>query len=289
MTRIADPQAEYVAFWNDILAKKFERFRDILMNGLSHHSAVWLDSLNLTPSARIVDVGCGWGDTALALARKTGPEGHVLGLDCVEDFLRKARADAAAAGLENVEFVAADVQTYPFDASFDLCFSRFGMMFFENPVAAMRNIGDALKPGGDLVFIVWRKLSENPWVGLPKAVVQDFLPPPGEDARTCGPGPFSMAEQEVVRRQLQIAGFEDIRFDATDGPVTVGDSLRNAIDFQLAIGPAGEVFREAGALADARRDEIEAALRRALKPYQQANGMIVMPSASWRVSARKPA
>jgi ubiquinone/menaquinone biosynthesis C-methylase UbiE len=286
MTLTADPQTEYVAFWNDILATKFERFRDVLMNGLSHHSAVWLNGLHLAPGARIVDVGCGWGDTALALAHKAGPDGHVLGLDCVDSFLRKARADAAAAGLENVEFVAADVQTYPFDASFDLCFSRFGMMFFENPVAAMRNIRNALKPGGDLVFIVWRDLSENPWVGLPKAVVQDFLPPPGEDARTCGPGPFSMAEPEVVRKQLEIAGFGGIRFDATDGPVTVGNSLRNAVDFQLAIGPAGEVFREAGALADARRTEIEAALRRALKPYQQADGRIVMPSASWRVSAR---
>ncbi len=281
-------ETEYVAFWNEILATKFERFRDILMNGLSHHSEVWLNGLAITPGARIVDVGCGWGDTALELARKSGPDGQVLGLDCVERFLLKGRADAAAAGLKNVRFVAADVQTYPFDASFDLCFSRFGMMFFENPVAAMRSIHSALKPGGDLVFIVWRDLSENPWVGLPRTVVQNYLPPPGNDARTCGPGPFSMADPGVVSKQLQAAGFEDIDFTATDGPVTVGDSLRNAIDFQLAIGPAGEVFREAGALAEERRDEIEAALRKALSPYQQQDGSIVMPSGSWRVSARKP-
>lgn len=289
MTLTADPATAFVAFWNDTLAAKFERYREILMNGLSHHSKVWLDGMSPAPGTRIVDVGCGWGDTALALARKTGPKGYVLGLDCVDSFLRKGREDAAAAGVQNLRFVAADVQTYPFDGSFDLCFSRFGMMFFENPVAAMRNIRNALKPGGDLVFIVWRDLSENPWVGLPKAVVQDFLPPPGEDAQTCGPGPFSMADPDVVRKQLQIAGFEDITFDATDGPVTVGDSLRNAIDFQLAIGPAGEVFREAGKLAEDRREQIEAALRRALKPYQQADGSIVMPSASWRVSACKPA
>lgn len=285
MTLTADPQTECVAFWNDILATKFARFRDILMNGLSYHSAVRLNGLHVAPGARIVDVGCGWGDTALALARKSGPDGHVLGLGCVDQFLRKARADADAAGLENVEFVAAGVQTYPFDASFDLCFPHFGMIFFENPVAAMHNIRNALKSGGDLVFIVWRDLSENPRVGLPKAVVQDFLPPPGEDARTCGPGPFSMAAPGLVCKQLEIAGFGDIRFDSTDGPETVDDSLRNATDFQLAIGQAGE----AGALADAHRDKIEAALRRALKPYQQTDGKIMMPSASWRVSARKPA
>lgn len=288
MTTTTNPQTEYVAFWNDTLATKFERFRDILMNGLSHHSEVWLNELLVPPGTRIVDVGCGWGDTAVALARKTGPMGHVLGLDCVDNFLRKAREDAASSDLKNINFVTADVQTYPFDGSFDLCFSRFGMMFFENPVAAMRNIFTALKPGGELVFIVWRDLSENPWVGLPKTVVQDFLPRPGENARTCGPGPFSMADPDVVRKQLQIAGFEDIDFTASDGPVTVGDSLNNATDFQLAIGPAGEVFREAGALAEARRDEIESALHAALKPWQQLDGKIVMPSASWRVCARKP-
>ncbi|MDD7973813.1 class I SAM-dependent methyltransferase [Roseinatronobacter alkalisoli] len=288
MTLAADPQTEFVAFWNDTLAAKFERYRDILMNGLSHHSEVWLNEVQIAAGTRIVDVGCGWGDTALALAHKTGPTGHVLGIDCVDQFLRKGRADAVAQGLRNVCFAAADVQTYPFDASFDLCFSRFGMMFFENPVAALRNVRGALKPGGDLVFIVWRDIAENPWVGLPKAVVQKFLPPPGDDARTCGPGPFSMANPEVVRSQLQIAGYEDIRFNATDGPVIVGDSIRNAIDFQLAIGPAGEVFREADALAEKRRDEIEAALCDALAPYLQ-DGHVVMPSASWRISARKPA
>lgn len=287
MTLTADQPTAFVAFWNEILAAKFERFRDILMNGLSHHSKVWLDEVQIAHGARIVDVGCGWGDTALALAHKAGPEGHVLGLDCVDQFLRKARGDAARSGLTNVRFLDADVQTYRFDTSFDLCFSRFGMMFFENPVAAMRNIKNALRPGGELVFIVWRDLSENPWVGLPKAVVQQFLPPPGEDAHTCGPGPFSMANPIVVRRQLEIAGFEDIRFEITDGPVTVGDSIANAIDFQLAIGPAGEVFREAGQLAEDRRDQIEAALREALVPYQK-DGRIVMPSSSWRVTARKP-
>jgi len=287
MTLTAEPQTEFVAFWNDTLAAKFERYRDILMNGLSHHSKVWLDEVQIAPGAKIVDVGCGWGDTARALAHKTGPQGHVLGLDCVEQFLQRARADARAEGLENIRFVAADVQSYPFDGSFDLCFSRFGMMFFENPVAAMRNILRALKPGGELVFIVWRSKAENVWAIVPETVVKSFLPTPGEDARTCGPGPFSMSEPDVVRKQLEIAGFDDIRFSATDGPVTAGDSLCNAIDFQLAIGPAGEIFREAGALAEDRRAEIEAALHDALAPYQQGES-IVLPSASWRISARKP-
>lgn len=286
---IERPQAtsEYVEFWNDTLAEKFERYREILMNGLSYHSRIPLENMHVEPGSRIVDVGCGWGDTALKLAQKTGPEGYVLGIDCVEQFLQKGRDDAAIAGLTNVEFLAADVERYPFQADFDLCFSRFGMMFFENPVNAMRNIRSALRPGGELKFIVWRTIDDNPWLGLPKEVVLSFLPPPGDDARTCGPGPFSMANTEMVSKQLEIAGFEHIEVERIDGPVTVGDSVENAVGFQLALGPAGEVFREAGEEAERQRPEIEQALREALAPYEQ-NGEIVMPSSSWTFTARKP-
>jgi ubiquinone/menaquinone biosynthesis C-methylase UbiE len=278
---------EYVEFWNDTLAEKFNRFREILMNGLSYHSRVPLSGLRLEPGSKVLDVGCGWGDTALELARITGPSGFVFGLDCVDDFLEKAREDARRAGLGHVEFKAADVQTHPFEPAFDFCFSRFGMMFFENPVAAMRNIRSAIRPGGRLMFIVWRDIADNPWLGLPKQVVLEYLPEPGDGARTCGPGPFSMANPDIVRQQLEIAGFEGIGFERIDGPVVVGKSADNAMRFQLAIGPAGEVFREAGDLAEQRRDEIEQALREALAPYEQDEG-IVMPSSSWTITARNP-
>ncbi|WP_355660966.1 class I SAM-dependent methyltransferase [Halomonas salifodinae] len=287
MNRTPTAASEYVEFWNDTLAEKFDRFQNILMNGLSYHSRIPLEPLSLAPGSRVVDVGCGWGDTAIALARKTGPGGEVLGLDCVEQFLADARRRAAEAGVDNVAFVAADVERYPFEPEFDLCFSRFGMMFFEHPVPAMRNVHKALKPGGELMFIVWRQIEDNPWLGLPKQVVLDFLPPPGEDARTCGPGPFSMANPEVVGQQLEIAGFEAIDFTRNDGPVEVGDSVENAMRFQLALGPAGEVFREAGEAAERQRPEIEEALRQALAPYEQ-DGKIVMGSSSWTITARKP-
>lgn len=287
MNQTPPAASEYVEFWNDTLAEKFDRFQEILMNGLSYHSRVPLDHLSIAPGSRILDVGCGWGDTAIALARRTGPRGEVLGLDCVEQFLEDARRRAAAAGIDNVTFVAADVERYPFEPEYDLCFSRFGMMFFEHPVVAMRNVHKALKPGGELMFIVWRDIADNPWLGLPKQVVLDFLPPPGEDARTCGPGPFSMANPEVVTQQLEIAGFEAIAFERNDGPVEVGDSVENAMRFQLALGPAGEVFREAGEEAERQRPEIEEALRQALAPYEQ-DGRIVMGSSSWTITARKP-
>lgn len=287
MTDTATVRSEYVEFWNDVMVKKFERFQNILMQGLNYHSKVPLGDLQLAGGTKVLDVGSGWGDTAIQLARMVGPSGSVLGLDCCDAFLEKGRRDAEVAGLTNVRFVEADVEKHPFEPEFDLCFSRFGMMFFANPVAAMRNVRRALKPGGELMFVTWRPLEDNPWLGLPKQLVLDYLPPPGEDARTCGPGPFSMADREVVTKQLEVAGFEAIAFQRTDGPVMVGSSVEQAMQFQLAIGPAGEVFREAGEEAEQRRGAIEDALRAALARYEQS-GEVIMGSSSWTITARRP-
>ena len=289
MNDAATANDEFTAFWNDVLVVKFDRFRNILMDGLSYHSREPFRTLAVPPGSKVLDVGCGWGDTAIELARMTGPSGSVLGLDCCDAFLDKGRADARAAGLANVSFVAADVQTYRFTREFDLCFSRFGMMFFSNPVVAMRNVRSALKPGGRLVFITWRTIADNPWLGVPKDVVLEFLPPPGEDAATCGPGPFSMANADTVSAQLRSAGFVDISFTRLDGPVMVGRDVDQAVEFQLALGPAGEIVREAGALAESRKREIDDALRVELSRYRQPDGTVVLPSSSWTYTARNPA
>ena len=288
MATVVESNDAFTAFWNDVLVAKFERFRNIMMTGLSYHSAVPLAKLRLAPGSRALDVGCGWGDTAIELARKVGPGGSVVGLDCCDAFLEKGRQDAAAERLTNVRFVAADVQSYPFERAFDFCFSRFGMMFFASPVAAMRNVRSALVPGATLMFITWRALDDNPWVAIPKAVALRFLPPPGDNARTCGPGPFSMADPDVVRAQLAAAGFTDVAFERVDGPVMVGRDVDQALDLQMTIGPAGEIVREAGALAEKRRDEIEAALRDELAGHTGDDGRVWMQSSSWTITARNP-
>jgi len=288
MAAVVESNDPFTAFWNDVMVPKFERFRDIMLDGLSYHSRVPLERLALPAGTRALDVGCGWGDTAIEIARKVGPTGKVLGLDCCDAFLDKGRRDAAAAGLANVRFVAADVQTYRYEREFDFCFSRFGMMFFASPVAAMRNVRSALVPGATLMFITWRALDDNPWVAIPKAVALRFLPPPGDNARTCGPGPFSMADPDVVRAQLAAAGFTDVAFERVDGPVMVGRDVDQALDLQMTIGPAGEIVREAGALAEKRRDEIEAALRDELAGHTGDDGRVWMQSSSWTITARNP-
>jgi ubiquinone/menaquinone biosynthesis C-methylase UbiE len=281
------PRSQYVDFWNNVLVPKFVRWRHILVGGLTLHSAKVFPSLAVRAGDAVVDAGCGFGDTAIQLARLVGPKGSVLAVDCCDGFLEYGRRDAKAAGIDNITFLEADVQAYPFAPVHDFCFSRFGTQFFENPVAGLRNMRRSLKPGGTMTMIVWRGINDNPWLGFAKEVVLQYLPPPGENALTCGPGPFSMADTGVVTKQLEIAGYKDIRFEQIDAQVFVGKDLDDAVAFQLAIGPAGEVYREAGAFAEQRHDEIAKALRAELARYQRPDG-VMMDSSSWKVTATSP-
>ena len=254
----------------------------------AQHSEAVFPALPVRQRDRVLDVGCGFGDTAIKLARLVGPKGDMTGVDCCDAFLDLARKDAESAGLSNVRFVRADAEVSLPHGAFDFVFARFGTMFFANPVAGLRNMRKALRPGGRMVHIVWRDRADNPWLSMAREVVLGFLRPPGDDARTCGPGPFSMADESVVRSMMKTAGYGDIEFRRVDAPVLVGKDIADAIAFQLAIGPAGEVFREAGEEAEKKRPQIEAALARAIAAQERTAEGIVMPSSSWVISAVNP-
>jgi hypothetical protein len=140
-----------------------------------------------------------------------------------------------------------------------------------------------------MAHIVWRDRADNPWLSMAKDVVLRFLPLPGDEAQTCGPGPFSMSDEGVVRAMMKSAGYEQVELRRIDAPVLVGKDVKDAIAFQLAIGPAGEVFREAGPEAERKRADIEAALEEAINRQKIATDGIVMDSSSWVISAINPA
>ncbi len=284
--RLEDSQ--FVTFWNEVLAPKFIAFKHILVDGLTHHSEAIFPGLPVGEGERVLDVGCGFGDTAIKLARLVGPRGEVVGVDCCDAFLDYARRGVKEAGLANVDLVRGDAEVALPDKQFDFVFARFGTMFFANPVAGLRNMRKALKPGGRMVHIVWRNRADNPWLSMAKDIVLQILPPPGDDAQTCGPGPFSMADEEMVAGMMKAAGYEDIEFRRVDAPVLIGKNVQDAIAFQLAIGPAGEVFREAGSEAEEKRSEVEAALAKAIEQQKIVAEGIVMDSSSWVISATNP-
>jgi ubiquinone/menaquinone biosynthesis C-methylase UbiE len=284
---LAQPKSEYVEFWNTVLVPKFNQWRHVLVGGLGLHSAKIFPELKLDIGDAVLDVGCGWGETAIEIARRVGPGGKVVGVDCCDAFLNAGRADAARAGLRNVSFIAADVETHAFAPAFDFCFSRFGTQFFQNPVAGLRNMRRGLKPGGIMTMIVWRSKADNPWLDLAKQVLLRYLPPVDEQAASCGPGPFSMADPELVTSQLRIAGYSDPAFKRIDADVMVGRNLEEAIAFQLAIGPAGEVCRTAGREAERKREILVYALEDELREFVRPEG-VMMGSSSWLVTARNP-
>jgi len=279
--------SEFVQFWNTTLVPKFLRFQHVLVEGLGAHSRALFEREALVrPGERVLDVGCGFGDTSLDLARQAGPGGRVVAIDCCKAFLDIGRADAARQGVNNIDWLEGDAETQEFDTPFDCWFARFGTMFFSNPVWALRHLRKQLKSGGRMHMIVWRKRDLNPWAAMPRSVVLRFLPEP-ESPDTCGPGPFSMANPETVTQQLKSAGYTGIAFEQVDASIMVGRGIEDAIDFQLALGPSGEIVREAGELAALKHGEIRAALTEALKPYLTPEG-VILPSSSWSVRAVNP-
>jgi SAM-dependent methyltransferase len=234
----------------------------------------------------VLDFGCGFGETSLELGRTVGPKGEVLGLDCTNAFIDIANRERDEAGLAHVRYEIGDAQQYALPANhYDVAFARFGVMFFESAVRALRNVHRSLREDGKVCLIVWRTLSDNPCWGAAKAVVLEYLPPPSASAQTCGPGPFSWADEATDRDMLAAAGFHEVQlFERNDLDICIGRTVEEAIDYQILVGPSGEIVREAGDLGQRLLPEIRAKLTDLLRPHLRADG-VFLPSSTWLISA----
>lgn len=289
MAQVLAENLESQEAWNGVLFERFVKFRHLVVDGLVHHGAEAMRICPPSPGARVLDIGCGFGDASQQLAALVGPSGSVLGVDIAPRFVEAAQSEAAHARVENVRFELHDVQATRFNETFDYAFSRFGTMFFDNPVPALRNVREAMSPGGRLCIVVWRRRFDNPWVYEAEKVVKPLLDEPEEtDEPRCGPGPFSMADADTTSGQLKGAGFADISLRRFDNPLRFGGSLDEAIEMNMALGPAAEAVRLAGDQAEHMRPHLEGLLRDALKPFLTDDGVVAQSSA-WIVTARAPA
>jgi SAM-dependent methyltransferase len=279
--------SEFIACWNEILTPKWIRFRHLLSGNGKIHSDVVIPHLGVAPGAKVLDFGCGFGENSLEFGRIVGPTGEVLGIDCTKSFIDIANQERDEAGLANVRYELGDAEAHALpDAYYDVAFARFGVMFFESAVRALRNVHRSLKPGGTLCLIVWRAIADNPCWGLSKTLVREILPAPGPAAQSCGPGPFSWADAQTDREMLAAARFDDVALERIDADIRVGTTLDEAIDYQLLVGPSGEIVREAGEEGKRRLPEIRAKLTAALQPHTRNDG-VYLASSTWMITAKK--
>ncbi len=269
---------EDVAHWIDNQAR-YDRMNEPF-------TAMILEAAALRPGSHVLDVGCGCGGTTLAAARLIAP-GQAVGIDLSAPMLARARAGAEAAGHGNAVFQQGDAQVHPLEPTkFDAVISRFGVMFFADPVAAFANIRSATQPAGRLVFVCWQPLAANQWLLVPGAALAEHVPPPAGFGSGDGPGMFAFADPDRVRSVLAAAGWRDIEITSEHVSILVGGggSVEDTVEF-LRTGSMGRMM-----LAGADTDTVEravASVRAALAPHADAEG-VHLGAAVWLVQAVAP-
>jgi len=280
---MTEANREQIEYWNATAGPKWVEQQEGLDAQLRPLGEILIARLGDLKGRRVLDVGCGCGEHALAVARRVGRHGAVAGVDVSEPMLARARERAAL--VPNVSFVAADAQTAAFSAPFDVVTSRFGVMFFSDFAAAFTNLAAALVPGGRLGFVCWQPIEMNPWMHVPMKVVARLVeppspPPPGS------PGPFGLDDEARIRGALGAAGFVDVALEDVREPQNVAGAktLDDAVSFLMIAGPAAAALK--GAPPDVRA-RVAASMREALAPFAGPSG-VVLPAASWIVTAKRP-
>ena len=282
MSEVSLVNVDQKEFWNDIKGKLWVDMQPRIDEMMLPFGEKAISALQPQPGEKILEIGCGTGTVTLALADRVTPSGQVFAADISKPMLHMAISRAKAR--ESITFVEADAQVFSFPKGvFDAVFSRFGVMFFEDPVAAFRNFHDAVRPGGRLAYVCWADRKDNPWIRIPTGASKAFLeipPPPEDDA----PGQFAMEREARVREILGGAGWSDIEVERFDLEHSLGEDVADAAGFISQMGPMSEPF----SLADnATKRKCLDVIQKALLPYAGPAG-VAMRFATWVVSASRP-
>lgn len=275
------PNQQQAHHWNAVAGPTWVEMQDITDRMLAPFEARLTQRAFPGVGRRVLDVGCGAGATTLAMARRLGPDGLCLGVDISAPLVAAAKARAETEGLRGAAFIEADAQTQRFDAGvFDAVISRFGVMFFDDPVAAFANLRAATAPGGRLTFMAWRSPAENPFFVTAAMALAPFAPPPAPMAPDA-PGQFAFADEARVRGILDAAGWTDIGLARVDEVCPMRRSDLAA--YITRMGPAAVALRDAD---DTTRARAIAALETAFEPFIDGD-MVRVNAACWEVSATK--
>lgn len=278
MNSTPDRNTEQSQLWNGPSGRVWVESQALLDHTFAPLEDLLVDTAATLSPRRVLDVGCGTGATTLAVARRLGPYAQCVGIDISEPMLRLAAARAEREH-SSARFLRADAQTHPFEAAaFDLILSRFGVMFFDDPVAAFANLRRALAPGGALRLLAWRSAADNPFMTAAEYAVAPLVPnvPP---RKADGPGQFAFADASRVRDILDQSGWTGVGITPID--VECGFPARDLDAYLTRLGPVGRVLEEA---AEPERMRLLAAIRPAFDAY--VHGAVVrFNAACWMVMA----
>jgi SAM-dependent methyltransferase len=259
-----DPaNAAQIEYWNSGPGAKWVSLQEDIDASFAGIKDRLLERAAVKTGERALEIGCGTGATAMDLASRVGPDGHVLGVDIARPLLGKAKARTAQAGLGNVHYVLADAQIHIFKpGDFDLAVSRFGVMFFADPIAAFSNVAAALRAGGRIAFVSWASLEENPWFHIPRDAAIARLGEP-EAAPANAPGPMAFQDTDYVSDILLRAGLSGVSAAVEVLPVTARGSLEEVSNFASNLGPVARIVKE----KDGTPDDVAAIAREIAKSF----------------------
>jgi SAM-dependent methyltransferase len=279
---------DQIEYWNGPAGQRWVTFQEDFDRLIGVFGEAALAQLGVGPGARVLEVGCGAGTSLLEIARRIGPGGTLVGVDISRPLVERARERVSARAAElgvTLQIVLGDAASYRAESNFQALFSRFGVMFFDEPRLAFTHLRGLLAPGGHLCFACWRALGDNPWCALPLRATLRVLPALAQSPDPRAPGPFAFAERDYVHEILKHAGFADIDFAPFDASVDLGTrGLEGAVDQALRIGPTGRLLSDQPDHVVARvREEVT----RDLEPLLEGNQVRLLGGA-WIVTARAP-
>ena len=268
-------------FWNEVKGDFWVTLKTRIDALLLPFGMAALKTLNARPSERVLEIGCGTGATSTKLAELVGSRGEVLAVDLSKPMLDKAKASRPEKGANVLTYREADAEVYPFAGNhYDAVFSRFGVMFFDDPIAAFRNIRLAVRPKGRLAYVCWASRKDNPWIRVPTGASRPFLEIPAAPPQD-SPGQFAMEREERITEILLESGWSDITIKKFEIDHCMGTTLNDAASFICQMGPMSEPF--AGATSRVKAECI-AAVEGALQPFEGKDG-VRMKFSTWVVGA----
>ena len=278
-----DKSSAVQSYWNEDGGRKWSENIDIVESMIAPISDRLIEKISASEGDKVLDIGCGGGITSIKLANLVGATGTVIGIDVSETILNIARSRGA--GINNLQFIHRDAASARLgDNKFDIITSRFGVMFFDNPVLAFKNLHAALKPTGRMVFLCWRKIQENPSMAEPARIALEVLSPPAatDIPDPTAPGPFSLSNPAHLTTILQASGFNNIELQEVDASLPMGN-IDEAIAYSMKMGPASQIIKSA---TGQKKEKVAAAIRKTFRKYT-AHNRVKVPSATWIVSATK--